>query len=272
MSSPHYVHGYAPSVVSAHARRMAATSCAYLLPHLASGMSVLDVGSGPGTITCDLATIVQDMGRVVGVDLSPDVVAAATAEAARRGLTNVTFQEGDVFSLPPEDSGFDVVHAHQVLQHVADPVGALRAMAARARPGGIVAVRDSDYPAMAWWPESEGLSRWMDLYLHIARAAGGHPDAGRRMRRWALDAGLTDVTLSTSTWTYATPETTAWWGDSWAERVVGSDFADQCESEGLASAEELQAIADAWRTWAGAPDAWFTVLHGELLAHPTPQS
>jgi SAM-dependent methyltransferase len=71
-----------------------------------------------------------------------------------------------------------VVHAHQVLQHVADPVQALREMAAVCRPGGLVAVRESDYRAFAWFPESAGLTRWMELYQAAATANGGRA-AGR---------------------------------------------------------------------------------------------
>ncbi len=86
-------------------------------------------------------------------------------------------------------ASFDVVHAHQVLQHVADPVAALREMARVTRPGGVVAVRDSDYAAFAWYPRLPGLDRWLALYEDAARANGGEPDAGRRLLAWAHAAG-----------------------------------------------------------------------------------
>ena len=94
----------------------------------------------------------------------------------------------DVHTLGFPDDTFDVVHAHQVLQHVADPVRALREMARVCRPGGVVAVRDSDYAAFAWYPLLPALGEWLALYRRSpARtaasptpAAGCCPGRGRR--------------------------------------------------------------------------------------------
>lgn len=106
------------------------------------------------------------------------------------------------------DDTFDVVHAHQVLQHVADPVRALREMHRVCRPGGMVAARDADYAAMTWYPAEPGLEEWLALYRRVARVVGGEPDAGRRLLGWAHAAGFADVTPSASTWLYATPART----------------------------------------------------------------
>ena len=167
--------------------------------------------------------------------------------------------------LPFADGEFDVVHAHQVLQHVADPVQALREMARVTRPGGLVAARDSDYGAFAWWPRPPELDRWLELYDAAARANGGEPDAGRRLLAWAHAAGLADVTASSSTWCWATPETRDWWGGMWADRILGSALADQLLREGRSTPEELERISAAWRSWSADPDAWFSVHHGEVL-------
>ena len=61
----------------------------------------------------------------------------------------------------------------------------------------------------------------------------------------------------------------AWWGDLWAERIVGSSLAEQALERGLAGSEDLARLAQGWRRWAGEADAWFVVLHGELLCSPT---
>src|SRR5262249_31556758 len=120
-----YTHGHHESVLRSHQRRTAEDSAAYLLPHLEPGSSVLDIGCGPGTITADLAERVAP-GEVRAVDQSADVLDVARAEAERRNLANVSFATADVHQLDFPDDTFDVVHAHQVLQHVADPVQALR--------------------------------------------------------------------------------------------------------------------------------------------------
>ena len=163
------------------------------------------------------------------------------------------------------DGEFDVVHAHQVLQHLTDPVAALREMARVCRPGGLVAVRDVDYAATTWFPADQGLSRWLELYERVARRNDAEPDAGRRLLAWAHAAGLRDVTATTSSWCYSSAAEREWWGNSWAGRATASSFAEQAVAYGLATPADLAEIAEAWRQWAGADDGWLGMLHGELL-------
>ncbi len=258
-----YTHGHAESVLRSHRTRTAANSAAYLLPHLEPGQRLLDVGAGPGTITADLVGLVAP-GEVVALEVSEEAAAIT-----RSGAPGAKVRVGDVHALPFADGEFDVVHAHQVLQHVVDPVKALREMARVTRPGGVVAARDSDYGSFAWWPSLPELDRWLALYDEAARANGGEPDAGRRLLAWTHAAGLTEVTASSSTWCYATPETREWWGGMWADRIVGSALAEQLLRERRATREELDAISFAWRRWAADPDGWFSVHHGEVLIRRT---
>jgi SAM-dependent methyltransferase len=264
VATPHvYTHGHHDSVLRSHRWRTAANSAAYLLPHLHHGMSLLDVGCGPGTITFDLARRVVP-GRVVGVDLSADVIEEAARAARVDGLDAVELVVGDFRELDP--GTFDVVHAHQVLQHLSDPVGALRAMGRLARAGGVVAVRDSDYPAMLWAPASDGLDRWRGIYLEVTRRNRAHADAGRHLLGWAQGAGLTGTSYTTSTWTYATSADRSWWAELWAERITASALAEQAVDYGIATEAELADVAHSWREWAAEPDGAFVVVHGEVVA------
>jgi len=263
-----YTHGHHESVLRSHRWRTAANSAGYLLPLLRPGMRLLDVGCGPGTITMDLADVVGPGGTVTALERTEDALDLARGEAERRGTTNVGFVVGNVQALDLPDASFDVVHAHQVLQHVDDPVLALREMRRVCRPGGIVAARDSDYAGFTWYPAVPELDRWLEVYSAVARSNSAEPDAGRRLLAWARAAGLTDVTASSATWCYASPMDRAWWGGLWADRIVDSDLARQAVDRGLATTTELSALADGWRRWAAHDDGWFSVLHGELLAHP----
>ncbi|WP_314103381.1 methyltransferase domain-containing protein [uncultured Frigoribacterium sp.] len=260
-----YTHGHHESVLRSHAWRTVENSAAYLVPHLRPGLSLLDVGCGPGTITVDLAERLAP-GRAVGVDAAAGIVAQAAGLAAERGLENVEFVTADLYELPFDDDTFDVVHAHQVLQHVADPVGALREMRRVARPGGVVAAREVDYHGTVWAPESPGLDRWMDVYQQVHRGNGGEPDAGRRLKGWALEAGLEAVVSTASSWCFASDEERTWWGDSWASRATESAFHGDAIAKGVATDAELHAIADAWRAWRDAPDGWLLMPHGEIVA------
>ncbi|WP_062214078.1 methyltransferase domain-containing protein [Streptomyces sp. NBRC 109706] len=262
-----YVHGHHTSVLRSHRWRTAANSAAYLLPELRPGQALLDLGCGPGTLTADLAARVAP-GQVTAVDHAPAILATARAEAESRGLTGIRFDTADAHALDFEDDSFDVVHAHQVLQHLADPVRALREMRRVCRPGGVVAVRDADYAAMTWYPEHPGLDGWLDRYRRVARAEGGEPDAGRRLVAWAREAGFAEVTASATAWCFASEADRAWWSGLWAERTTDSSFADLALAGGHATAEELRATAEAWHAWGADPDGWFLVPHGELLCRP----
>jgi SAM-dependent methyltransferase len=262
-----YTHGQHESVTGSYRWRTAANSAAYLLAHLRPGLRLLDVGCGPGTITVDLAAAVAP-GLTTGVDASPEALDKARAATAARGLSTVDFTVADVHELAFDDDTFDVVHAHQVLQHVGDPVRALAEMRRVCRPGGVVAVRDADYEAMTWWPRTPAWESWLRLYRDVARRNGGEPDAGRRLLGWARAAGFTDITSTATAWCYATPEDRAWWGGQWSERVLKSSFATHAVSHGLASPADLEALSAGFLAWTDEPDGWFGILHGELICRP----
>ncbi|GAB3256293.1 class I SAM-dependent methyltransferase [Arthrobacter pigmenti] len=265
MSEDVYSHGHHESVVKSHALRTAGNSAAYLMPHLLPGSTVLDVGSGPGSITADFAEIVAP-GQVTGVDREADVVAHAKELAASRGLDNLTFQTGDIYNLDFADDTFDIVHAHQILHHLTDPVSALREIRRVTKPGGIVAVREGDYGAMRWFPEAAALDEWMDLYQKIARGNGAEPNAGRRLLSWANQAGFSAIVPSATTWVYAAEPERPQFAESWAERILHSSFATQALERGLADGRELQRMADGFRMWGSDPDGWFVMIHAEILA------
>ncbi len=254
-----YVHGHHESVLRSHRWRTAANSAGYLLPHLRAGQSLLDVGCGPGTITADLAHLV---GHVTALETSEEVLGLARSEITS---PNVAFAVGDVHSLSFADNTFDVVHAHQVLQHVADPVQALREMRRVCKPGGVVAVRDCDYAGFIWYPLLPELDEWLDLYRAMARRAGGEPDAGRRLLHWAQQAGFTEIKAGASTWCYTTPEERQFWGGMWAQRVTASSIATEAVATGKATRADLDRLSAAWRAWADDPSGWFSIVHGELL-------
>ena len=257
-----YTHGHHESVLRSHTSRGIANSAEYLRPHLQASTRMLDVGAGPGTITAEFAEIVA---HVTATEINDEALSLSRGLTAERGLTNLDFSIEDVHALSFADGTFDVVHAHQVLQHVEDPVQALREMRRVTAPGGIVAARDADYAGFHWFPLLPELDRWLELYRAAARANGGEPDAGRRLLSWARAAGFENITASASTWCYATPEQRAWWGGMWADRILESALARQLVDSDMATRADLQQISAAWARWADDGDGWYLVPHGEIL-------
>jgi ubiquinone/menaquinone biosynthesis C-methylase UbiE len=265
-----YTHGHHESVLRSHEWRTADNSAGYLLSSLRPGQRLLDVGCGPGTNTLDLAERVAP-GVVLGIDASADVVERARAAADARprpGVTDVSFEVGDVYALEHPDDAFDVVHAHQVLQHLTEPVAALREMRRVLAPGGTVAVRDSDYGCFTWSPPSDRLTRWSELYHQVTARNRADADAGRHLEGWVREAGFSDVRVSESTWVFDQPDTRAWWGSLWADRVQQSAFATQAVDYGLADEHELAELADTWRGWAADPTSSISIPSTEVLAAP----
>jgi len=115
--------------------------------------------------------------------------------------------------------------------------------------------------------DEPAIDRWLALYRTITRCNAGEPDAGRFLLAWAHAAGFDDVAADASVWCFATPDERAWWGGLWADRMTDSAIARQAVTEGLATETELREIAEGWRRWATHPDAWYAVLHGEILCH-----
>lgn len=260
-----YSHGHHESVLRAHTWRTVENSVGYLLPELRPGMSLLDIGCGPGTITTDLARRLAP-GRVHGVDAVADVIAQAETHAVAQGVANVTFAAANAYELDAADGSYDIVHVHQLLQHLGRPVDALREFRRVAGPDGLVAAREVDYAGIIIHPHIPALDEWIDILLRVGRNNGGEPAAGRRLKQWARQAGFTDIRLSASTWLFETDEQRAWWGGSWVDRVLHSSYADHALEQGVADRAALQRIADGWREWIDAEDGWLLMPHGELRA------
>jgi ubiquinone/menaquinone biosynthesis C-methylase UbiE len=262
-----YTHGHHDSVLRSHNNRTVENSARYIINELKPGHSLLDIGSGPGTITADFAKRLAP-GHVTAVEATASTLDLTRAEVEQQGLTNVDLAVGDIYALDFPDDSFDIVHAHQVLQHVSEPVQALCEMRRVCKPGGIVAARDSDYAGFIWYPMLPALTDWMEWYQKAARTNGGEPNAGRYLLSWAQQAGFTDITSTSSTWCLSTPDSRAWWGGMWADRILDSRIAVQLRNDDVATQSDLERVSQAWRDWVAAEDGWMSIVHGEIVCHP----
>ncbi len=155
---------------------------------LLPGDAVLDIGSGPGLLAAELADTVGPEGRVVGLDLSEPMIEMGRQRCADR--PQVSFEQGDAAELPFEADAFDVVVTTQVYEYVPDIPGALAEVGRVLRPGGLVAILDTDYDSLVVHTEDpERLDRIMDAwdehFVHrgLPRTLGGAlTDAGFRLR------------------------------------------------------------------------------------------
>jgi ubiquinone/menaquinone biosynthesis C-methylase UbiE len=265
MNPDQYTHGHHESVLRSHRWRTAENSAAFLLPELVAGARLLDVGCGPGTISADLAGRVAP-GLVRAIDIAEEVIKTAQDLHRDSALSNLRFSVDNVYDLSFADQSFDVVYAHQVLQHLSDPVAALVEMRRVLDEHGVLAVRDADYGALVWSPDDPRLDAWLDLYQRVTTANGAQSNAGRYLPAWVHQAGFEDLAVTSSNWTFYRADERAWWGGLWADRVRHSAFAIQALAYGLADEGDLALIAEAFLEWSRADDGVFVVPNVEVLA------
>lgn len=231
-------------------------------------MSILDIGCGPGTITTSLGDLVGFSGRVIGLDASAKVIEQAS-KTSNSEHGNVTFQAGDAANLRFQDSSFDVVHAHQVLQHVSDPVAVLREMRRVVKkPGGIISLREGDLPGSVIHPNpGNTYAIFTDIYDKTARASGADPQLGRKLYAYLRYAGFNNeeikLEIAASSYGANKSEEAEWWGNSWADRCLQSGFHDSAIMGGHATEKTLQELSTMWREWGKSEDALWAIFQSQ---------
>lgn len=239
----------------AHARRTAERNAAFLLPFLKPGMALLDAGCGPGSITIGLAGHVTPAG-VTGIDISAESIGLARGLASDRGVTNVRFEVADVYALPFDDATFDAAFSHALLQHLSDPLAALREIRRVLKPGAVVGLADADLGSGVLYPSSPALDRAAEIAIRLREAEGGSPLVGRRLRELLHDAGCprnAAFVAADCDGAKETVERAAAWQSAYVE---APPFVARVTGLGIATEADLREIAAAWRTWGEQPGAF----------------
>jgi ubiquinone/menaquinone biosynthesis C-methylase UbiE len=234
-------------------QRRASVQASFLIPHLRPGMRLLDCGCGAGAITVGLAEIVAP-GEVVGVDQDTQQIELARQRAADQGISNLTFESANVYTLPFPDASFDAVYSNAVFEHLADPAAALREFKRVVKVGGVVGVRCSaggDITA----PADPLLERGFDYVKRLYQHNGGDISCGSRLRPLFHEAGLSRIEAGASYECYATLEKTRQWANMVA-RVYEGRVGQQMIEIGLTNKEELAEIVDASTRWGEDPGAF----------------
>jgi len=163
---------------------------------LSKGMKVLDIGSGAGDVAMAAAELVGPEGRVVGVDVNAEILETARARVRQAGHDHVEFVDGDARTLDL-GSDFDALIGRFILMYLADPTEALRNLATRVRPGGIVAFHEigfnpDRFPYVLDTPLGDKLVDWT---VGVFKKSGAHADLAYRLYHTYIDAGLPEPHL-----------------------------------------------------------------------------
>jgi ubiquinone/menaquinone biosynthesis C-methylase UbiE len=245
--------------------RKAVEWAAFFLPHLRPGMSLIDCGCGPGTITLDFAELLAP-AQVVGFDIAASHVERGRALAAERGVSNVRFEVADIYEIPFPDNSFDAAFAHTVLQHLKDPVRALREIHRVLKPGGVIGLREEDWDGLVVTPSTPLQRASLELIWKRWEQDSGSPFFARRHREVLREAGFSQVKASASSNCHGTPEATRHWGRATAQYIMEAHIANKIIEKGWADLATLKEMADAWRTWGEHPDAYWAMVWCEAVA------
>ena len=187
-----YAPGWDGDALSMMGRRTAGARAGFALPFLTDATRVVDVGCGPGSITVGLARAAP-AASVLGVDREDSQIGLAREAARGTGAANVAFEQGSAYGLPVAEGSVDVVFAHAVFEHLADPAAALAEFARVLRPGVVIAVSSSDWSRAVLDPFDADVERALEGHYLLRRRAGGDPFAGGVLAELAAAAGFVDV-------------------------------------------------------------------------------
>ncbi|HXD30936.1 MAG TPA: methyltransferase domain-containing protein [Pyrinomonadaceae bacterium] len=259
-----YTMGYGSSATAIMGQRTAESHAAFFLPHLKSGMKLLDCGCGPGTITLGLAKTVAP-GEAIGTEIEETQVAIARKNAAAQNISNARFETGSIYDLPFADNSFDAAFISAILGNLQDVPKGMRELHRVLKPGGVIGVKEFDHGGDIAYPMDNGIRKYIELYLRMRRENGHDGEAGRKIGVHLSEAGFRDLKLSACYENINGPEVLGGAAqlnvgllkDGWAQEFIG---------RGWATSQEIDEMSASWLNFAKTPGALLAVTWCEAVA------
>ena len=259
-----YALGYGEGTVGWMAARHVDHQGAFFAQHLAPGMSLLDCGCGPGTITCGLAEIVAP-GVVTAIDIEPSQVEATTRLAESQELDTITCQQASILDLPFDDNAFDAVFVSAVLGNLNAPEEAVKEVFRVLKPGGLVGIREFDHGGNMVHPITPVFARSINLYLSMRQQSGHVENYGRQVKGVLGRIGFADIVTKGVYESYTTEQEVRAYADG-ILAIFEEMFGDKAIKLGLVDRVSYEEMVEAWQVWADDPAAFFATGWVEALA------
>ncbi len=265
----HYTMGYGPAATAIMSERTAQSHAAFFLPHLKSGMSLLDCGCGPGTITLGFAELVAP-GQVVGTEIEDTHVALARENAVKRKVPNARFEAANLYALPFADATFDAVFISAVLGNLREPIRGVREAYRVLKPGGLIGLKEFDHGGDLVYPADPAIEKYGELYLRLRRENGHDPEGGRKLGALLLEAGFGDLEFTAVYESFADPKAVGVFAHVSAGLLV-EGWGEAFTSRGWATTGDISEMLVAWQRLAAFPGAIFAAAWGEAVARKNAQ-
>jgi len=191
-----YVHGY--SKEETNRLRDQANTLANLMhddTQYPAGSRVLEAGCGVGAQTIMLAKNSPD-ALITSIDISEDSIKQAKSLVEKIGFSNVEFQVADLFDLPFEDESFDHIFVCFVLEHLQDPVSALKSLKRVLKTGGSITVIEGDHGSCYFYPESEEAVKAWNCLIECQKCFDCNPMIGREIYPLLMNSGFKNIVVN----------------------------------------------------------------------------
>jgi ubiquinone/menaquinone biosynthesis C-methylase UbiE len=246
------------------ASRSVENHAAFFLPYLQPGMNLLDCGCGPGTITVGLARIVAP-GQTVGIDIAASQIEVAQQQVASQATPPIRFETASVYELPFADQTFDAVFSHALIEHLGEPLAALREMQRVLKPGGVVGIRSIDKDGQLLAPPDPLPYRFWEIGLKMLALNGANVYVGKHLGAYLRQAGFVDVKASASYDVHSSAAATQLWAETAVGLLEEENFVRQFLSVGALERSELEEFRRAWLVWGQHPDAIYADAYGDAV-------
>lgn len=246
--------------------RHSCTHAAFFTGYVKPGMSILDCGCGPGSITLDLAELVCP-GQVIGLDIGTSQIEKALRLQEQRRVSNAEFCVGDLDQIPFEDNTFDAVFAHGVVEYSRDPVHSFTEIRRVLKSDGVFGGRHGDWGGFLLATDNRYAKKAFSLFVRLMRLNGGDPFFGRRQPAYLRKAGFSRMTCSASydCWT-PTLETARRVGRLMKAYFLSQEFVKPALQYGLLDGKTLDSIQSSFDDWGENPDIFAAEAWGEAVA------
>ncbi len=191
-----YVHGYHPREnIRLQDQANALVELLHFDTIYSVGSRVLEAGCGVGAQTVTLARN-SPGASITSIDISAESVAQAKHTVEAAGVTNVQFQQADIFNLSFEPESFDHVFVCFVLEHLPKPIEALRILKRLLKVGGTITVIEGDHGSAYFYPDSADAHRAIQCQVELQKRAGGNAMIGRELYPLLRQAGFDAIQVS----------------------------------------------------------------------------
>jgi ubiquinone/menaquinone biosynthesis C-methylase UbiE len=255
-----YNTGYGKNQIKIMHERKLETHGQFIVPYLRPGMDVLECGCGPGTMTIGIAKAVFP-GKVVATDISEEQLQLAGANAKVEKVTNISFQLSSTNNLPFPDNTFDLIFSQALLDHLENPLNAIKEQKRVAKIGGLITAHSGNFSRKILYPTNSTLEEAISLRWQAITESGGDIDLGLKLGHLFHQANLQNIHFSM----FCDNRDVEAYANCFADEVFEFPYFKKLLAAKRISIEKLQSFQKAWLDFAKVPYAYYGSLWGEAI-------